>query len=152
MTAETIDPPNPKPAMDEYRFFCPIQVRYGDLDAQRHVNNAKYFTYMEQARVAYFRELGLWKGDDFDALGIILAEASCTYKAPITLGQQVRVGVRAARLGNKSLELVYSIQDGEGAREFATGRSVLVTFDYHQGRSIPIPQAWRQAIETFEAG
>jgi hypothetical protein len=62
--------------MNEYNFYYPIEVRYGDLDPQGHVNNAKYLTYMEQARVAYIRRLGVWKGDSFLDIGIILADAA----------------------------------------------------------------------------
>jgi acyl-CoA thioester hydrolase len=137
--------------MSEFRFFHPIEVRYADVDPQRHVNHARYFTYMEQARAKYVQSLGLWGGRDFDAVSIILVEASCTYKAPINYGQPVRVGVRTVRLGTKSLELVYTLQDEGTGREMATGRSVLVAYDYGEGRSIPIPETWRRAIRAFEA-
>ena len=59
--------------MSTCRFYHPIEVRYGDLDPQGHVNNARYLTYMEQARIAYVAHLGLWKGPSFLDIGIILA-------------------------------------------------------------------------------
>lgn len=136
--------------MGDYRFFHPIEVRYADIDAQRHVNNVAYFAYMESARARYLQHLGLWDGQDFQAIGIILAETSCTYRAAIGYGQPVRVGVRAARLGTKSLEFHYSIQDAGDAQEMATGRSIQVAYDYRSGQSIPIPAAWRSAITAYE--
>lgn len=138
--------------MTTYRFFYPIEIRYGDIDAQRHVNNARYFTFMEQARLTYVMNLGLWSGADYDQIGIILAEQSCTYLAPIVLGQEVEVGVRTARMGSKSLEMHYSLRDAQTHQELATGISILVAYDYQSAESIPIPTAWRSAIESYESG
>ncbi len=138
--------------MTDFHFFHPIEVRYGDIDAQRHVNNAKYFTYMEQARLRYVMNLGLWSGTNYDQIGIILAEQSCTYLAPITLGQNVAVGVRTARMGSKSIEMHYSLRDATSQQELATGSSILVTYNYQLAESIPIPDAWRDAIDRFEMG
>ena len=136
--------------MDEFRFFHPIEVRYGDLDPQGHLNNAKYFTYTEQARIAYVKHLGLWNGGSFLDIGIILAEASMTFKASILWGQPIRVGVRVNRLGNKSFDVIYSIQDSDTGLEHASGSTVQVAFDYHTDQTIPIPEEWRQIITSFE--
>jgi acyl-CoA thioester hydrolase len=138
--------------MSSFHFYHRIEIRYGDIDAQRHVNNARYFTFMEQARVQYWMLLGLWSGEDFDHIGIIMAEQSCTYLAPITLRQIVEVGVRTEQMGSKSIEMIYSLRDGESLQELATGRSILVAYDYLLKQSIPIPIVWREAIESFEFG
>jgi acyl-CoA thioester hydrolase len=136
--------------MDEFRFYQPIQVRYGDIDPQRHVNNSRFFTYMEQGRVSYFQHLGLWDGTDFDNLGMILLETTITFNEPILYGQSVRVGVRTERLGNKSLNVFAAIEDTESGRKLATGSSVLVAYDYSKTESIPIPEDLRRRIEEFE--
>jgi len=136
--------------MSEFRFYQSIEIRYADLDAQRHVNNACYLTYMEQARLKYFQSLDLWDGADFDNIGVILVEQSCTYKTPIAYGQPIRVGVRVIRLGNKSLELAVSIRDRDTDQEMAAGRSVLVAYDYLVDKSQPIPERWREAIKAYE--
>lgn len=136
--------------MPEFRFFHPIEVRYADLDAQRHVNNACYLTYMEQARLKYIQSLGLWNGVDFDSIGVILVEQSCTYKVAITYGQPIHVGVRVIRLGNKSLELAVSIRDRDTDQEMAVGRTVLVAYDYLADKTQPIPERWREVIKAYE--
>jgi len=136
--------------MEEFRFYHSIEVRYADLDPQGHLNNAKYLTYMEQARIAYVRHLGLWKGGSFLSLGIILADIHITFLAPVQFGQAVRVGVRVPRLGNKSLNMEYRIEDAGSGEEFACGSSVLVAYDYHAGKTIPIPEHWRRTISAFE--
>ncbi len=136
--------------MAEFRFYYPLEIRYGDLDAQRHVNNARYFTYMEQGRVRYFQHLGLWDGRDFDDVGIILLEINCTFKAPMYYGQAVRLGVRTVRLGNKSIEMEHRFEDQGTGAVLAEGRATLVSYDYHRNRSRPIPESWRAAIAQFE--
>lgn len=136
--------------MSGYRFYHPIEVRYGDLDPQGHVNNARYLTYMEQARIGYIRHLGLWDGGSFLDIGIILAEARVTFRKPILLGQPVRVGVRVPRLGNKSFPMQYRLEDAATGEVLAEGETVQVCYDYRTGRTVPIPEAWRQAIAAFE--
>ncbi|OGO10643.1 MAG: hypothetical protein A2Z66_09285 [Chloroflexi bacterium RBG_13_66_10] len=136
--------------MPEFRFYHPIEIRYGDLDPQGHVNNAAYLTYMEQARLKYYERLGLFQGNDFLSMGVILAEATCTYVAPILYGTSIHVGVRTVRLGNKSFQMEYAIEDQGSGATLATGRTVQVAYDYRSRQSIPIPQTWRQVLTGFE--
>ena len=136
--------------MPEFRYYHPIDVRYADLDPQGHVNNAKYLTYLEQARIGYISQLGLWNGGSFLDVGIILADAHLVFRAPVLFGQKVRVGVGVSRLGNKSLDMEYRLEDAEIGQELASGSTVLVAYDYRAERTIPIPDDWRQAIASFE--
>lgn len=136
--------------MADFRFFHPIEVRWADVDSRQHVNNARYFTYMEQARARYLEHLGLWDGKDLDQWGSVLAETSCTFIEPIYFGQIIRVGVRTARIGNKSMEMIYSLQDAPGGRELARGVSIQVSYDYDLGKSVRIPDLWREVIGAFE--
>jgi acyl-CoA thioester hydrolase len=138
--------------MTRFRFYHPIEVRYGDLDPQGHLNNARYLTYLEQGRVNYLKQLGLWKGGSFMDLGIILADLHISYKAPVQFGQPVRVGVRVARLGRKSLDMEYSLEDAANGQQLASASSVLVAYDYRTRETVPVPQDWRQVILKFEDG
>lgn len=134
----------------KFRFFHTIEVRYRDVDAQRHVNSAVYFTYLEQARASYLEHLNLWTGEDFDQIGIILAEQSCSYLTPIFYGQAIEVGVRALRLGNKSLNIEYVLWDVESQVVCARASTALVAYSYERKQSIPLPADWRAKIEAFE--
>ncbi len=136
--------------MPEFNYYHPIEVRYGDLDPQGHLNNAKYLTYMEQARVSYVKHLGLWNSTSFLDVGIILADIHITFHAAVQFGQPVRVGVRVSRLGNKSMDMHYVIEDAESGEELASGSSVVVTYDYHKNLAIPIPDEWRRVISAFD--
>jgi len=136
--------------MPDYHFYHLIEVRYGDLDPQGHVNNAKFLTYMEQGRVFYFKQLKLWSGGSFLNFGIILADVHITFQKPIQFGDQVRVGVRVSHLGNKSMTSEYRIEDMRDATEYASGSSILVAYDYQNKRTIPIPDEWCEVIQKFE--
>lgn len=133
-----------------FRFSHPIEVRYADLDPQRHVNHTKYLTYMENARAQYLKHIGLWDGVDFDRLGVIVASASCSFLRPILYGMPVRVGVRTAKLGTKSLQLEYVLENAQDGAVLATGTTILVAYDYVQMDSRTIPSEWRATIERFE--
>ncbi len=136
--------------MPDFRFYHPIEVRYGDLDPQGHVNNARYLTYMEQARVEYIHRLGLWDGKSFTSIGIILADAQVSFHLPILFGQAIRVGVRVSHLGNKSMKMEYRLEDAQNGHMLAAGSTVLVTYDYQAGSTIPVPDRWRKAIASYE--
>jgi acyl-CoA thioester hydrolase len=136
--------------MSLFGFYHPIEVRYGDLDPQGHVNNASYLTFIEQARIAYIRHLGLWPGDSFLNIGVIVADVHLTFRAPILFGEDLQVGVRVTRLGNKSLTMEHVVEEAAAHTEFATASTVLVAYDYHAHQTILIPAEWRQVIARFE--
>jgi len=136
--------------MVQYNFYQPIQIRYNDIDAQGHVNNAKYVTYIEFARFRYITEVGLWDGDSFMDLGLIVADAHVSYLAPIKLGQIIKVGVRVSRIGNKSLTFVYHIEDSNSEQIMATAETVMVSFDYKTQSTTAVSKKWRELISKFE--
>lgn len=142
--------PDPDHGHQRYRCSVDIPIRYGDIDAQRHLNNVAYFTFMEHARVKYLREVGLWQGDDYEAVGMIVADASCSYTAPAYLGETVTVWVRVNYLGNKSFHFEYLLETERG--QIAAGKTIQVCYDYAQQRSIPMPGTWREAICAYEPG
>ncbi len=136
--------------MSTFHFFHPIVVRYGDLDPQGHVNNAAYLTFLEHARVNYIRQLDLWDGKSFLKIGFILARIELDYKAPILLTDEIEVGVRTSRLGNKSLDMEYLIREIGGGKVFGEGKTVQVAYDYQSRKTIPLKPSWREIIAKFE--
>ncbi len=137
--------------MSDYRFYHPVEVRYGDLDPQGHVNNAKHLTYFEQARIAYMIELRLFtKDQSFMRIGMIIADIHITYLQPIYFRQNVKVGVRTAKLGHKSMTWEQNVVDVDSGTELSKGELVIVTYDYETGKTISIPEEWRDRISEFE--
>ena len=136
--------------MESYKFTYPIQVRYADLDPQWHVNNSRYLSFLEAARVTYLKELGLWDGKDFMHLGLIVANININYIKPITLGQNIIIGLKVTRLGNKSIDFSYSIWDMETEEVLSTATTVMVTYSYEALSAVPIFDLWRKNIAEFE--
>lgn len=136
--------------MAKYKFSIPIQVRYADLDAQWHVNNARFLTYMEQARFEYYLKLGLFDGKNFLDLRMIIADVHVSYKAPIHLGQQITVSTRTAKIGTKSVTFEYVIEDTDTGTVCGTGEMVGVCFNYPTQTTVPVPEDWRKKISEFE--
>jgi acyl-CoA thioester hydrolase len=137
--------------MGQYRFYNPVEIRYGDLDPQGHVNNAKHLTYFEQTRVNYLIHLGLFSKDQsFMDVGIILAETRVTYHSPVRFDTIAQVGARTIRLGVKSIHMGYVLEDTEKDQLLASGSAVLVTYDYRAQQTIPVPERWRNVISEFE--
>lgn len=135
---------------DLFRFSITVEVRWRDLDPMGHVNNAVYFTYLEQARFQYLRELELVPSDP-SAVGFILAEASCQFHSPLQLGERVTIHTRVSQLRNSSFIFEYRAEAGDG-RLVATARTVQVCYDYQAQRPIPVPDAWRGAVTAYEPG
>ena len=141
------------PTPDDFRFHCEVEVRFRDLDAMGHVNNAVYFTYFEVARTGYMRALGHRPPEEIsfaDLYPFILLDVYCKYLAPAVLGQKLDVYLRTSRLGTKSYEFEYLITDQQDGHPIATGSSTQVYYDYRQEQTRPIPDDFRQRIENLE--
>jgi acyl-CoA thioester hydrolase len=128
-----------------------MEVRYGDLDAQGHLNNAKYLTYFEQARIRYFEQLGLFSKDQsFMDIGVIVADIHIKYLAPVRLGAAVQVGVRTESIGNKSITLRQTLAEERTGRLYADGTVVLVAYDYHAHKTMPVLEDCRHKLMEYE--
>jgi acyl-CoA thioester hydrolase len=135
-----------------YRHLTPIDIRFGDLDAMGHVNNSKYLTYTESARINYFRDLGIWDGIP-RLIGPIMAKVTIEYKIPLDLSDvRVEVYTRVSRLGNKSYTIDHQIirYKDERPEVAAYCEVVVVAFDYQAGKSILVPDSWREKMIAYE--
>ncbi|OGS51523.1 MAG: hypothetical protein A3K65_06955 [Euryarchaeota archaeon RBG_16_68_12] len=131
-------------------FETEIKVRFRDLDAMGHLNNAVYFTYMEQARTEYY--LRVAKARRLGVIEFILASARCDFRSPVAFGETVALRVWPTRLGDSSFTLRYEMRMKEDGRLAAEGESVQVAYDYETKRSKPIPDYFRTALEAEMAG
>lgn len=132
--------------MAERDFSTTIEIRFADLDAYGHVNNAVVFSYLETARVKLFQE----HFSDFMRSGLffLVARAECDYRKPIDLNDQLAICIRVEKIGRSSFVLVYRLQDQQGNR-FADARTVMVCFDQQQGRPVSLPEDLRRALEPI---
>ncbi|NOY21947.1 MAG: acyl-CoA thioesterase [Acidobacteria bacterium] len=115
----------------------PITVRFRDLDAMGHVNNATYFTYLEQARIG-FRDQVVPKLSDTSAFFSVVAENHLTYRKAITFGEKIVIRCFLSHVREKSYRFNCIILNPETGEEKARGYSVMVGFDYKTGRVMPL--------------
>lgn len=127
-----------------YRFVHTIDVRFRDLDAIGHVNNAVYLTYLEAARIAYW--LHVTRRTGIEALDIILARVEIDYRSPAEFGETLDIGVRVASLKRSSFLVELAVVERRTGRLVAESRNVLVYFDYAANRPIPIPAGIRALV------
>jgi len=134
----------------EFHYKTSIPVRFADIDAFGHVNNAVYLTYFEIARSSYWNEVINW---DWEQMGIIIGRAEINYLKPINLNDQVYAYVRTARIGKSSFDLDYALVKMHNGEEVlcTTGSTACITFDYRLNASAPIPGAHRLKMLEFEA-
>lgn len=125
-----------------------MPVRFRDVDAMGHVNNAVYLTYFEAARIPYY--LMLSGKPDLARADIIVARIECDYRSPATFGDTLIVGVRMEEIGSRSFALSYRIEDAASATLVAEGRSVQVAYDYAAMITEMVPADLIQAAEAYE--
>jgi acyl-CoA thioester hydrolase len=99
-----------------------------------HVNNAVYSTYLEEARIGVLGDL----------VDFILARVEIDFRSELRNGEEVEVRSRCSRIGTKSFDLEHVISAGD--RVVAEAKSVLVSYDYGTGASVPVPAELRERL------
>lgn len=122
-----------------------LEVRWRDLDAFNHANNASYLGYIEEARVRWFKSLSEdWAGE---SSAPIMAAVQVNYRRPVNWPETVRVELFAERIGGKSLTLGHRITSaGDDGVLYCDGHTVLVWVD-RSGQTIVLPEKVRAACE-----
>ena len=122
----------------------PISVRWRDMDAMGHVNNAKYVSYLEEARVRWI--LGVPGASLGDRIAPVVAATNVNYRAPIMWPNDIVVELFVERLGNSSVTIGHRIFDQKDESVlYSDGNVVVVWMDTQTGRSAPLPEAIRAA-------
>ena len=125
-------------------FRVPMAVRWRDLDAFNHVNNSKYLSYLEEARLHWM--IGVpGKGLD-DHVAPVVAAAQLNYRRPIGWPAQVVIELFVERLGNTSLTIGHRIVDATDAGVlYCDGHVVMVWIDRDSGVAAALPDPVREA-------
>ena len=121
-------------------------IRFGDLDAMRHLNNVVFLRYFETARIGYLREL-LPEHDPSrpeGGFGLIFAECQIVYRSPGQFDEEVAIDLRVADVKRSSFKIEFRMRAGE--RLLADGYGTLVGYEYEHQRSAPLPDALRERL------
>ena len=135
--------------MQRFPLVIRFPVHWAEMDALGHVNNARYFTWFESARMALFERVGL-ASTGLPGVGPILAHARCDFLAPVRAPAEIVCGTRISRLGNTSFGMEYATAlAGAPEQEVARGEAVVVLIDYRTGAKVTIPDELRTRLEEY---
>jgi len=133
--------------MDGFPFSCPIQVRWRDLDAFAHANNATFATYLEVARTAVWHER--FGGREAMDISFFVKRLEIDFKRPLALYDKVRVWLRVGEIRGASFTFEYAVEaNGEIAAEATT---VLASVDNTTGRPVRMSPGMRAKLENLQA-
>jgi acyl-CoA thioester hydrolase len=128
------------------------RVRFGDLDAMRHLNNVVFLRYFETARIAYLRELVPSHDPahpENDAFGLIFAECHINYRSPVHFDEEVAVACSIGNVKRSSFRVEFEMR--VASRLVAEGYGVLVGFDYAEQAAAQLPDELRERLEAEAA-
>ncbi len=128
-----------------------VPIRFSDCDMMGHVNNACFFSYMEEARVAYFAkipELDFIKQGSEPLISLILAEATCAFKSPAHLGETIDVSLSLTHMGKSSFVLEYELKATKDQRLVGAGKTVMVLYDYQNKKSVIISDELKAKLQA----
>ncbi|MFT3757062.1 MAG: thioesterase family protein [Pseudoxanthomonas sp.] len=131
-------------AMPTPLFRMPLQLRWSDLDAFNHVNNARYLTFLEEARIRWFDSIGEeWVTDEFAP---VVVSVQLNYRQPIPYPADVEVDLFLERVGNTSTTIAHRIVSSDGKTLYNDGNVVAVWIDRRSGRPCALPEAIRKTV------
>ena len=101
----------------------PLAVRWSDLDSYGHVNNVKYFDYVQEARIVLMHATLDWQPEDV----WVVARQDLEYRRPMDLQPTpYDVATSVSAVGTRSFTLAVEISDPRDATLYATARTVVV--------------------------
>jgi acyl-CoA thioester hydrolase len=124
------------------------RVRFSDLDAMRHVNNAVFLRYFETARISYLRDLQVHDpvAEVEAGFGLIFAECHISYRSPVGFDEDLEVELTICDIRRSSFRLAFEMRVRE--RLCADGYGVMVGFDYVAQRAAALPEEIRGRLEA----
>jgi len=139
-----------KLTLDDFPVVLELPVLWGDMDALQHVNNVRFFRYLESARVEYMEQADIFASLRENGIGPILAEASCKFIAPLSYPDTIAVGCRTVSMSDSELVQEYLIVSRGQERAAATGRARIVAYDYTASRRTAFPEAVFQRLRAID--
>ena len=128
-------------------YVVPYDVLFRDLDAFGHVNNAVYLTFFEWARTRLWFELT--GGVNAHDISFIVARAECDFRAQIAM-EPIEILVRISELRTTSFDFVYEIRRTNDGELAATGRVVVVLYDWKTKTKVAIGEDLRRRVKEFQ--
>ena len=127
------------------------RIRFGHLDAMRHLNNVEFLRFFETARIEYVRSL-LTEHDPTTTgdFGVIFAECHINYRSPGFYDELLEITLTIDDVRRSSFRVNFTMRVGE--RLLAEGWGALVGYDYASGKASPLPPRVADALHAASSG
>lgn len=132
--------------MHDYPFVCPIQVRWRDLDAFAHVNNAVFASYLEIARTEVWRQR--FGGRPAMEIPFFVRRLHIDFKRPVGLEDEVRVWLRVGEIRGASFDFEYLVEANGSIAAVAV--TTLASVDTTSGRPARMAEDLRAILRTLQ--
>jgi acyl-CoA thioester hydrolase len=133
----------------EFNHVLPVQIRFNDIDAARHVNNAVYQEYFDLGKVSYLKKV-IGEEMDFSGISLVIASFKVDFFLPVFLDDHIFVETKTGSIGTKSLEMIQRIVREGDPSPCAVSTTVMVCYNFRAQNSVPVPEEWRTKINLFE--
>ncbi|MEY2597086.1 MAG: hypothetical protein RLZ80_656 [Actinomycetota bacterium] len=133
------------------RHKCQLQIRWADLDAFKHINNAAYLVYMQEARADFTWFSRIAKGEEPLLADMVVARAEVDFLAPIhQTGTTLDVEIYIEKVSNSSFVMVYEMSQGGTLR--ARGKTVQVGVDMDTEKARRLRDNEREFLSQYLEG
>ncbi len=138
--------------MDKYKFFEPVRVRFVETDLQGHVFFGNYLVYFDEALTQYTHAIGFTYQDFLNAgVDFFYIHSECDYKSRAFFEEVLNIHARVGRVGHSSVTFEFQAIKAGNDELVATGNIVAVVVDPQSNKPTRVPDAFRQAVERYEA-
>lgn len=138
------------PGPPEAFFETTIPIRFSDIDAMGHVNNATTLTLLEQGRIAFYAEAAGFRR--IEEIDFVIAESTLRYRTPIRFHDTVRMRLHISDVSRGAFRFRYLLFDPGDGRIFVEAETVQATYDYAAGRPKPVPPEFLEKVSRYIGG
>jgi acyl-CoA thioester hydrolase len=134
-----------------YKHCIKIELRFSDLDAIGHVNNSRYQTFLEEARIAYFHDV-FHQDKSSWLFNSVVSKISIDFIKPIEYGDEIYLYTRFFNFNQRSHEVhnVFVRKVGEKMEIVAKANTLMAAYDYIKKEPGEFPQNYQEIVERFE--
>jgi len=121
-------------SLEDFTFTHSIKTRWRDLDAFRHVNNATFLTYIEDARILFFKRWGI----NLKEKSLIVASVKIDYINQLRHPSDIIVAQKVSRLGNKSFDIQSAIYQKSNSMLICQSIITSVCYDFIKNKTVKL--------------
>lgn len=122
---------------EDFKFYVEVTVRFSETDMYGHLNNTVPFVYFEYARIEFMKHIGFtnFSAEAKNTISVV-ADLQCDFLKQVYFDETLRIYVKAARIGNSSIDIHYLARNSKNEPVFI-GRGTIVQIDKSTGKAIP---------------